>query len=63
MARNTYVTVSALIFLIVAIGHSLRAALGLPMRIGDLTVPVWGSWIGAAAGLVLCIWAFRSRND
>jgi hypothetical protein len=62
MSKNSYLTVSGLIFLVVALGHGFRAAQGLSMNIGSFAVPLWASWVAAVGGLLLCIWAFRSRK-
>jgi hypothetical protein len=29
---------------------------------GPFEIPVWVSWIAAAAACSLCVWAFRSRG-
>lgn len=42
----------------VAAAHVVRAGLGVPVMVGDLVVPMWGSWLGAvvAGGLAIGLW-------
>ena len=39
-------TVTAALFLIVAIAHLLRIILGWQIEIGGLSIPFWVSWLG-----------------
>ena len=53
MTAKTYVTITTVIFGIVAIVHLLRVAAGWSVMIDGWTVPMWASWLGffVAAGL------------
>lgn len=56
MDQRTYNTLTAVLFLIIAVLHLLRLILGWPAQIGGWTIPVWASWpaviiIGALAYL------------
>lgn len=53
MNNNTYLWLSALIFLIVAVVHLVRAIAGWPIMVGGTSLPVFGSWIAfIIAGLM-----------
>jgi hypothetical protein len=39
-------TVTATLFLVVAIMHLLRIILGWQVEIGGLSIPFWVSWLG-----------------
>jgi hypothetical protein len=54
-----YCAVSAVLFALVALGHAVRAARGLPLVIGALEVPVMASWLVAVVGALLAIWGLR----
>jgi hypothetical protein len=43
--RKTYMTVTATLFLIVAIMHLLRIIFGWQVEIGGLGIPFWASWL------------------
>ena len=44
--RKTYMTVTATLFIVVAIMHLLRIILGWQVEIGGLSIPFWVSWLG-----------------
>src|SRR6266446_6854827 len=43
--RKTYITVTATLFLVVAIMHVLRIIFGWQVEIGGLSIPFWASWL------------------
>jgi hypothetical protein len=51
--------VSAVLFLLVAFGHAVRAFRGLPLVIGSLQVPVAASWAVTVVAVALGIWGLR----
>jgi hypothetical protein len=55
---KSYLTLSAVVFAIVALAHLTRAIAGWTIVIGPWTVPVALSWIGAVAAAALSGWAF-----
>ena len=61
MSKN-YALVSGLVFGLVALAQVARAIAQIPVLIGSVEVPVFGSWIAAAVAASLCYWAFRSRS-
>lgn len=59
MNRKTYVTVTAALFLVVAIVHLLRIILGWQVEIGGLSIPFWPSWLAVLVAGALHISALR----
>jgi hypothetical protein len=55
---KTYITISAVVFALIAVAHLTRAITQWTIVIDHWTVPVAVSWIGAAAAAALSIWAF-----
>ncbi|MEK7151701.1 MAG: hypothetical protein AAB784_03255 [Patescibacteria group bacterium] len=45
MKHKVYSLVVAALFSIIAILHALRIARGWEAAIGDVTIPMWASWI------------------
>jgi hypothetical protein len=43
--RNSYMIVTAMLFLVVALLHLLRIIFGWPVKIGGFTIPFWASWV------------------
>ena len=62
MNWKTYANVSATIFVLVAIAHLLRVLFGWEVRIGDLDIPQWVSWLGLAVAAVLAYSGFSLRR-
>jgi hypothetical protein len=56
---RTYLLVTGVLFGVVALAHLLRLALGWPVQIGELAVPLWISVIGALVPGCLSVWAFN----
>jgi hypothetical protein len=44
--RKTYMTVTAALFLVMAIMHLLRIIFGWHVEIAGLSIPFWVSWVG-----------------
>ena len=55
---NSYVTVSALIFAVVAVAHLLRILKQWTVQIGARTIPMSVSWVGLVIAALLSIWGF-----
>lgn len=62
MNRNTYLTVTAALFLTVAIAHFLRIILGWQVEIGGLTIPFWVSWVGVLVAAALAYFGFGQKR-
>jgi hypothetical protein len=60
--RNTYLTVTAALFLIVAIAHLLRIILGWHVEIGGLSIPLWLSWLALLVAGALAYFGFKQKR-
>lgn len=60
--RNTYMTVTATLFLIVAVVHLLRIILGWHVEIGGLIIPLWVSWLALLVAGALAYFGFRQKR-
>src|SRR6266481_3839347 len=56
--RKTYMTVTATLFLVVAIMHLLRIIFGWQVEIGGLSIPFWVSWLGVLVAGALSYFGF-----
>ena len=56
--RKTYMTVTATLFLVVAIIHLLRIIFGWSVEIGGLSIPFWASWLGVLVAGALAYLGF-----
>jgi len=59
--QRGYVTASALVFTIVALLQAWRAAVGAPVEIAGMAIPVMFSWVAAVVAGGLAIWGWRTR--
>jgi hypothetical protein len=57
--QRTYNTVTAALFLIVAVLHLLRIIFGWTAEIGGLAIPMWVSWLGLVVAGALAYSGFR----
>ncbi len=53
MTATQYSLLAALIFALVAVLQIVRAVMGLPVTIGQTSVPIWGSWVAGGVAFVL----------
>jgi hypothetical protein len=60
--RKTYITVTAALFLVVAIMHLLRIIFGWSVEIGSLSIPFWVSWLGVLVAGALAYFGFTQRR-
>ena len=58
LSRKTYITVTATLFLVVAIMHLLRIIFGWQVEIGGLSIPFWVSWLGVLVAGALAYLGF-----
>jgi uncharacterized membrane protein YhaH (DUF805 family) len=61
LGRSTYLTVTATLFLVVAIIHLLRIILGWHVEIGSLIIPFWASGLAVLASGALAYLGFTKR--
>ena len=62
MTPRIYALIAGIVFLLVALLHALRLFRGWHVVIGDLSVPVWVSWLGLAIAGYLAYEGFRSSR-
>ena len=62
LSRKTYMTVTAVLFLVVAIAHLLRIILGWQVEIGGLSIPFWLSWLAVLVAGVLAYFGFTLKR-
>lgn len=55
-------TVTATLFLVVAIMHLLRIIFGWQVEIGGLSIPFWVSWLGVLVAGVLAYFGFTQKR-
>lgn len=59
MNKKTYLSVTSVIFLIVALVHGWRALTGSDLMLGDMAIPVWASWVGLLVAGFLAYSGFK----
>ena len=62
MNRKTYMTVTATLFLVVAIMHLLRIIFGWQVEIGGLSIPFWVSWLAFPIAGALAYFGFTQNR-
>ena len=62
MNRKTYMTVTAVLFLVVAVAHLLRIILGWQVEIGGLSIPFWLSWLAVLVAGALSYFGFTQKR-
>ncbi|MBI4132298.1 MAG: hypothetical protein HY474_01565 [Candidatus Sungbacteria bacterium] len=60
--RNTYASVSGVIFSAIALLHALRIIYGWPALIGGWTVPMWVSWTALIISGYLAFSVYRLKR-
>lgn len=58
MNKETFSTVTGVIFTVVAVLHLLRAVMGWQAAIGGFAVPLWLSWVAVVVAAYLAHSAF-----
>lgn len=61
MRSTSYITVSALVFTLVALLQFWRAAAAIVVQVGPWTLPVAASWIAGSVAALLALWGWRCR--
>ena len=62
MGRNSYRTVSGVVFGLIALAQGIRAVMQVPVQVGTTMIPVAASWVAVVVAGGLCVWAFRSSG-
>ena len=60
--RKTYMTVTAVLFLVVAVAHLVRIILGWRVEIGGLGIPFWVSWLAVLVAGALSYFGFTQNR-
>jgi hypothetical protein len=60
--RNTYMTVTATLFLVVGIVHLLRIIFGWQVEVGGMNIPFWASWLVVPVSVALAIFGFNQKR-
>jgi hypothetical protein len=53
MTATQYSLLAALIFALVAVLQMVRAVTGLPITVGQTSIPIWASWVACAVAFIL----------
>jgi hypothetical protein len=53
MTAANYSLLAAVIFAVVAILQMARAVMRLPVTIGQMSVPIWASWVACGVAIIL----------
>jgi len=53
MTATQYALLAAVIFALVAVLQLIRAVMGLPVTIGQTSIPTWASWLACGVAIVL----------
>ena len=61
MQQKTYNTITAVLFLVIALLHLLRIIFGWPAQIGGLGIPMWASWLALVVTAALGYLGFRQN--
>ena len=59
MNARPYCLVSGLLFLLVAIAHLYRVLGSYPVLVGEVSIPMWVSYVGIVVTPCLGVWALR----
>jgi hypothetical protein len=62
LSQKIYMTLTAVVFLAVAIVHLLRIIFGWPVEIGGLSIPFWISWLALLVAGALAYFGFTQRR-
>jgi hypothetical protein len=60
MTATGYSQLAALIFTVVALLQVARAYSGLPITIGQTSIPIWASWVAFAVAAILAALGFTA---
>ena len=63
MREQKFFLISATVFALIALLHVFRLVTNLSVQVGAVTVPIWGSWLGAIVAAGLSIWAVRLMSQ
>ena len=62
MNASSYARLAGAIFAVIALLQLARAVAGWPVTVGDVTMPVWPSWVAFAVTSALAWLGFTART-
>ena len=62
-ARRPFTMLAAIIFLLMALAHLYRIAVGFDVTVGATQIPQWVSWIALIVTGLLATMLFRERRS
>jgi hypothetical protein len=62
MDQRLYNTITAGLFLVIALAHLLRIIFGWPAQIGGLDLPLWLSWLALIVTGALAYCGFKANT-
>ena len=62
MSASSYARLAGAIFAVIALLQLARAVAGWPVTVGDITMPVWPSWVAFAVAGGLAWLGFTARS-
>ena len=62
MTATQYSLLVALIFAVAAVLQLARAIAGLPVTIGQTSVPIWASWLACGVAILLAWLGYAASN-
>ncbi|WP_274629255.1 hypothetical protein [Arvimicrobium flavum] len=62
MTASQYSLLAAVIFSVVAVLQIVRAARGLPVTVGQTSIPIWASWLACGVALILAWLGYTASN-
>ena len=64
MSRNKpFTTIAAIVFLLMALAHLYRIAVGFDVTVGAVQIPQWVSWIALIVTGLLATMLFRESRS
>jgi hypothetical protein len=57
-----FTLIAVIVFILVAVVHLARAVLGLDVRVGSMSFPVWASVVAAAGAGLLAAMVWRENR-
>jgi hypothetical protein len=63
MTPRIFSLIAAAVFSLIALGHAIRLFFGWHVKVENVAVPVWISWIGLAVAAYLAYQGFRSSRS
>jgi len=62
MTATQYSLLAALIFALVAVLQLVRAVAGLPITVGQTSIPIWASWVACGVAIILAWLGYASSQ-